>query len=97
MEEKAFIFYEEWGKHEWYCGLDIHKHKLAVAIYSPTLNGSKGTKTSIFSVDSDGLAQFWNLVKKYRPLGFAMEATGIYHHVIYRLLSEKLVSCDWEY
>lgn len=97
MEEHEFIFYVDWSNITWYCGMDVHKHKLAVALYSKDVQKSERLKTAIFSVNTDGLTQFWNYVKKYRPLKFAMEATGIYHHLIYKFLKEKAPSADWQY
>lgn len=97
MEEHEFIFYVDWSDITWYCGMDVHKHKLAVALYSTDVQESDGLKTAIFSVDADGLTQFWNYVKKFRPLKFAMEATGIYHHLIYKFLREKAPSANWQY
>lgn len=97
MEEHEFIFYVDYPEETWYCGLDVHKHKLAVALYSTGVKGSNGLKTAIFSVDADGLNQFWNFVKRYRPLRFAMEATGIYHHLPYNFLTEKSSSADWKF
>ena len=97
MEEREFIFYVDWSDITWYCGMDVHKHKLAVALYSTDVQESERLKTAIFSVDADGLTQFWNYVKKFRPLKFAMEATGIYHHLIYKFLREKASCANWQY
>jgi transposase len=97
MEEHEFIFYDDDLDEAWYCGLDVHKHKLAVALYSKDVKDENGLKTAIFSVDADGLSQFWNFVKKYRPLGFAMEATGIYHHLPHKFLREKQETSGWKY
>lgn len=36
-------------------------------------------------------------MKKYRPLKFAMETTGIYHHLIYKFLREKAPCANWQY
>jgi transposase len=97
MEENEFIFYVDWTEETWYCGMDVHKHKLAIAMFSPNITGSEGLKTAIFSVTTDGLIQFWNFAKKYRPVKFAMEATGIYHHLPYKYLTTKRSSVDWKF
>lgn len=97
MEDHEFIFYEDEMERAWYCGMDVHKHKLAIALYSSERRESNGLKTAIFSVNADGLTQFWNYVKKFRPLGFVMEATGIYHHLPYKFLQEKQEAADWKY
>lgn len=97
MEEHEFIFYENKMDIAWYCGLDVHKHKLAIALYSSEKKPPDGLKTAIFSADADGLSQFWNFVRKYRPLGFVMEATGIYHHLPYNFLLEKQKTEDWKF
>ena len=97
MEEVEFKFLVDWTKPAFYCGLDVHKYELAVAIYCKDDSQSEFLKTNIFSVDSKGLNQFWNFVSKYRPDGFVMEATGIYHHVIYRFLVKKRASVEWSF
>jgi len=97
MEEIEFKFLVDWTKPAFYCGLDVHKYELAVAIYCKDDSQSEFLKTNIFLVDSKGLDQFWNFVSKYRPDGFAMEATGIYHHVIYRFLAKKRASVKWSF
>jgi len=97
MEEKPFKFSVDWTKTACYCGLDVHKYELAVAVYSKDDSESKFLKTNVFSVDSKGLEQFWNFVKKYHPYGFAMEATGIYHHLIFRFLQKKRLEVHWPF
>ena len=95
MEEHEFIFYEDKMDIAWYCGMDVHKHKLVIALYSSEREPPIGLKTAIFSADVDGLRQFWNLLRKYRPLGFVMEATGIYHHLPYNFLVDKQKTEEW--
>ena len=97
MEEVKFKFSVDWTKSAFYCGLDVHKHELAVAVYSADESQTEFVKTNIFSVDSEGLEQFWNFVKKYQPCGFAMEATGIYHHVVFKFLSHKRNHIHWPF
>lgn len=97
MEEIEFKFSVDWTKTAFYCGLDVHKYELAVAIYSRDDSHSDFLKTNLFSVDSEGLERFWNFIKKYRPFGFAMEATGIYHHVIYKFLQKKRMLVHWPF
>ncbi len=53
-------------------GLDVHKHQLATAIYGKDRSNSEFVKSNIFSTDHRGLADFWNFVVKYRPVGFRM-------------------------
>ncbi len=83
MEEKEFKFNVDWTKSSFYCGIDVHKHELTVAIFSEDASTTEFLKTNVFQVDAQGLEQVWNFVKKYQPSGFAMEATGIFHHVIF--------------
>jgi transposase len=97
MEDIEFKFSVDWTKSAFYCGLDVHKYELATALYSQDDSDSEFLKTSIFSTDSEGLRQFWSFVKKYRPAGFAMEATGIYHHLIYKFLSKKREEVRWPF
>jgi len=75
MEEKIFKFNVDWRKSSFYCGMDVHKHELTVAIYSEDESKTEFLKTNVFQVNSQGLEQLWNFVKKYQPDGFVMEAT----------------------
>ncbi len=97
MNEKAFKFSVEWTRSRFFCGIDVHKYELAVAIYSQDDSRSEFVKTTIFTTDEKGLERFWNFVKKYQPSGFAMEATGIYHHVIYKFLVRKRATVRWSF
>jgi transposase len=97
MEEVEFKFLVDYTKPAFYCGLDVHKYELAVAVYCKDDSQSELLKTNIFSVDSAGLNRFWSFVSKFRPEGFVMEATGIYHHVIYRFLVKKREHIAWSF
>ena len=97
METIEFKFDVNWRTNPFFCGLDVHKHELAVAICSAEYRVAKIVKTSIFSMNNKGLEQFWNFVKKYRPAGFVMEATGIYHHVVFKFLKEKAENVFWSF
>lgn len=97
MDDHEFIFYDDEKVKAWYCGMDVQKHKIAVAMYSPDIKDQNGIKTAIFSASADGLSQFWNFAKKYRPLGFVMEATGIYHHLPHKFLREKQREVEWDF
>lgn len=97
MEDIEFKFLVDWTKPAFYCGLDVHKYELAVAVYCKDDSESELLKTNIFSVDSAGLNRFWSFVAKFRPKGFVMEATGIYHHVIYRFLVKKRAHSEWAF
>ena len=97
MEEVTFKFSVDWTKTAFYCGLDVHKHELAVAIYGKDDSLSEIVKTTIVPVTGKGLHEFWNFVKKYQPGGFAMEATGIYHHVVYKFLLNKRSKVHWPF
>jgi len=97
MEEVEFKFLVDWTKPAFYCGLDVHKYELAVAVYCKDDSQSELLKTNIFSVDSAGLNRFWGFVSKFRPEGFTMEATGIYHHVIYHFLVKKRAQVEWPF
>jgi transposase len=95
MESIEFKFNVDWRSNPFFCGLDVHKHELAVAICSAEYRDAKIVSRAIFSVNSEGLERFWNYIKKYQPAGFAMEATGIFHHAIHIFLTEKLTTVDW--
>ena len=76
MEEFEFKFLVDYTKPTFYCGLDVHKYELAVAIYCKDDSQSELLHANIFGVDTKGLDDFWSFVKKFKPDGFAMEATG---------------------
>ncbi len=95
MELVEFKFDVDWRTNPFFCGLDVHKHELAVTICSAEYRDAKVVSRSIFSVNSEGLERFWNYVRKYQPAGFAMEATGIFHHMIYKFLMQKLATVKW--
>ncbi len=97
MEEVEFKFSVDWTKPAFFCGLDVHKYELAVAVYSKDDSQSEFLKTNVFSTDSAGLRRFWQFVKKYKPQGFVMEATGIYHHVIFRFLQKMRTKVHWPF
>ncbi len=97
MDEVEFKFSVDWTKPSFYCGLDVHKYELSAAIYSNEDTDADFLKASLFSVDSEGLERFWNFAKKYRPVGFGMEATGIYHHIIYKFLQKKRTTVNWPF
>jgi len=97
MEEKIFKFNVDWTKSSFFCGMDVHKHELTAAIYSEDDSKTEFLKTNVFQVNSQGLVQLWNFVKKYQPDGFAMEATGIFHHVIFNFLTKKREFVRWPF
>jgi len=97
MEEKIFKFNVDWRKSSFYCGMDVHKHELTVAIYSEDESKTEFLKTNVFQVNSQGLEQLWNFVKKYQPDGFVMEATGIFHHVVFNFLTKRREFVRWPF
>lgn len=97
MEMKEFKFKVDWTKSAFYCGMDVHKHELTVAVFSDDESETEFLKTNIFPVNSRGLEEFWSFVKKYHPCAFAMEATGIYHHVIYNFLLKQRQMVHWPF
>jgi transposase len=72
-----------------YCGIDVHKQELAVAIYGKDQMHLEVIRHNIFHTDPAGLAALWAFVEPYHPLGFVMEATGIYHHIVAEFLDAK--------
>lgn len=97
MEEKIFKFNVDWTKSSFFCGMDVHKHELTVATYSEDESKTEFLKTNVFQVNSQGLELLWNFVKKYKPNSFAMEATGIFHHVIFNFLTRKREFVRWPF
>lgn len=73
-----------------YCGLDVHKHQLAVAVYGKDDSNTEILKYNVYSTDTQGLKQFWKFISPYNPKGFVMEATGIYHHTIALFLRQQI-------
>ncbi|RLI64930.1 MAG: hypothetical protein DRO88_05905, partial [Promethearchaeia archaeon] len=66
-----------------------HKYEITASIYARDRSNTEFVKTEVFQTDLQGLTQFFGFVRKYRPLIFAMEATGIYHHSIVQFLEEQ--------
>jgi transposase len=97
MEEIEFKFSVDWTKSIFYCGLDVHKYELSVAVYSRDKSESEFLKTNVFSIDSKGLKSFWSFVQKYKPYGFAMEATGLYHHMIFKFFKKQRSRVHWPF
>jgi transposase len=95
MELVEFKFDVDWRTNPFFCGLDVHKHELAVTICSAEYRAATVVSRSIFPVNSEGLERFWKYVKKYQPVAFAMEATGIFHHLIHKFLMQKLTTVIW--
>lgn len=75
-----------------YCGMDVHKRQLVIAIYGRDASRSEFLKSEIFSADPAGLESLWNFCLTYHPFGFAMEATGVYHHTVALFLEQKRCS-----
>ncbi|QEE16825.2 IS110 family transposase [Promethearchaeum syntrophicum] len=97
MEKKPFKFSEDLTRVIYYCGMDVHKHEITACIYARDRTNRDFIKTSIFQTDQDGLRQLFGFVKKYRPVAFAMESTGIYHHAVVQFLERKRLDSSWSY
>jgi transposase len=97
MTTETFEFSEDLDDIQHYCGLDVHKYELAVAIYARDDTGHEFTKHGTFGTDKRGLQMAWGFARKYKPVSFAMEATNIYHHVIYTFLEERKREASWDF
>jgi len=97
MEKKLFKFSEDLTNVIFYCGMDVHKHEITSCIYAQDRSKIDFIKINVFQADQNGLKQFYGFVSKYRPVLFAMEATGIYHHVIVQYLDQKRIDSRWNY
>jgi transposase len=97
MENDDFKFSEDWAAARFACGVDVHKHQLAVTIYARDDAGLEFAKHNIFHNDQAGLECLWQFAAKYRPAGFAMEATGVYHHALANFLAARQVDCGWAF
>ena len=97
MEKKPFKFSEDLTSVIFYCGMDVHKHEITACVYARDRSNTDFIKTSVFQTDQSGLTQLFGFVTKYRPIAFAMEATGIYHHVIVQFLERKRIDSKWSY
>ncbi len=97
MENDDFKFSEDWATAQFACGIDVHKHQLAVTIYARDDAGMEFEKHEVFRNDQAGLECLWQFAAKYRPTGFAMEATGVYHHALANLLAARQVDCGWAF
>ena len=97
MDKEHFKFSEDLTKNLYYCGMDVHKYEITASIYARDRSNTEFVKTEVFQTDLQGLTQFFGFVRKYRPLIFAMEATGIYHHSIVQFLEEQRKIAKWGY
>ncbi|HMF34018.1 MAG TPA: IS110 family transposase [Candidatus Lokiarchaeia archaeon] len=97
MDSDKFKFSEDWAAAQFACGIDVHKYQLAVAIYARDDAGQEFAKHNVFHNDQAGLEDLWRFAAKYRPTGFAMEATGVYHHALANFLAARQVDCGWPF
>jgi transposase len=97
METTDFKFSVDLAQHVYFCGLDVHKQECTAVIYADDNSSHEYTKECVFNTDTTGFTQFWNFAKKYHPHGFAMEATGIFHHIVVRFLEEKQQETPWPF
>lgn len=95
MEATTFKFSVDLAQHRYFCGLDVHKHECTAAIYAHDDSLHEFVKECVFNTDASGFANFWNFAKKYKPHGFVMEATGIFHHVVVHFLEQKQREMKW--
>lgn len=94
---ETFEFSEDWTGVPVYCGMDVHKHVLAVTVYARDDSRAEFVKTAVFGTDSAALQMFWGFVHEYKPVKFVMEATNVYHHVVCTFLEERKVVAGWDY
>ncbi len=79
------------------CGLDVHKHQLAVSIFATDDAGCELVKSETFATTPLGLDAFWQFVQPYQPRAFAMEATNIYHHQLAVFLDAQRLRVSWQF
>ena len=97
METTTFRFSDDPGNTAHFCGLDVHKYALAVAIYARDDSHHEFLKSETFGTDLAGLNAFWNFAAKYQPASFTMEATNVYHHVVFTFLDDMKHQAEWSY
>lgn len=97
MSKAQINFSRDWASAQFYCGIDVHKHELAVAIFARDDAGAEFTKHNVFRADPAGLSALWKFAVKYRPRAFAMEATGVYHHLVAQFLAARQEDCGWAF
>jgi transposase len=88
------------GSHKPYrfvCGLDVHKHQIAAAIYGKDNSYMEFKKIAVFNTTNSGLNELWSFSKKYKPSAYVMEATGVYHQTISLFLQEKRKVCSQDF
>ncbi len=66
-----------------------------MAIYARDDAGVEFTKHNVFRNEPAGLDALWKFAAKYQPAGFAMEATGVYHHAVAQFLVARQKDCGW--
>ena len=80
-----------------YCGIDIHKQQITLAVYGKDPSNFEFIKTDVFKTDPASLAEMWSFIFPYCPKGFVMEATGIFHHIIADFLAQKRRELDLDF
>jgi len=95
MTNPEFKFSRDWAAARFSCGIDVHKRQLAVTIFTRDTAGLEFKKHNVFRNDQAGLEDLWRFAAKYHPTGFAMEATGVYHHALADFLAARQRDCGW--
>jgi transposase len=80
-----------------YCGIDIHKRELAVSILGRDDSDAKYVKSNVFLATLAGLKSLWQFVSTFEPIGFVMEATGIYHHTVAQFLEQMRAQASFKF
>lgn len=96
-EAPEFKFSRVWAHAAFFCGLDVHKHQLAVAVFARDDSRAEFLKTNTFATTPAGFLAFWAFARKYRPVAFAIEATGVYHNSLATFLETQRADASWTY
>jgi len=97
MTTTTLEFSEHLDNTRFFCGLDVHKRQLAVAIYGKDDAGHEYVKCETFGTDTRSLEALFAFTSRFQPKCYGMEATNVYHHVIATMLEEKAKVVDWTY
>ena len=97
MEPTTFKFSQRMDGMTFFCGMDIHKYQLEVAIYGKDDALHEFTKGGVFSADIKGLKMIWGFIEKYQPVKIGMEATNVYHHQVATFLEDMKQGAPWSY
>jgi transposase len=69
-------------KMRWYCGVEVHKKVLVLALYGLYQQIPVLGPILMFTTDQEGYQQLAETIKPFQPYRFLLETTGVYHFMV---------------